>query len=533
MRFVQGDAIATLVIVVLNAVGGVFLGIQRGLAFDVALENFGILAIGDGLVSILPALLLSVSSGIIVTHVAARSTDVRTIGQHIGAVFSEPRALLLAGCVFLAISVVPQLPFVPFFLVGALLLFASYRLAKVGARAMLRESSRSSHAQNFLDASLFESFREILLGSEAWGRPDVETPAVGHSTIKVEYSDDVAQLLRASAGSFEFQLEQIKEQYVALTGLPFPPVVLRMAPELVNFDYRIIVRERVERAGSLQPKRLFVEVGASTMLALGVRDVSPASILGQRPGCWLPDDRSVRDTCRLLGQKFYDVAGMLALESVAAVLDRVDDFFGVEETRRAIETLRQTAPHIVAEVIDSRVISMPELAHALRRLLLEGVSIADLKLILEGIATFSCRVAPTTERASWLEELHSALRSALARSILSDAAQGAPSLKAFVLSPELEEQFREAVSVWEGPPQLPPLEPEVADAFRLNSQRMFAPVVQRGNLPIVVLCASDIRAGVHAALQQHNFGGRWFTTVAFEELGVRSQTETIGVVSLD
>ncbi|MCC6953966.1 MAG: FHIPEP family type III secretion protein [Deltaproteobacteria bacterium] len=128
--------------------------------------------------------------------------------------------------------------------------------------------------------------------------------------------------------------------------------------------------------------------------------------------------------------------------------------------------------------------------------------------------------------------MHSHVRTTLSRAILDDSCATRGVLRAFVLSPELEEGFRDAVSVWDGPPRPLPLEPNIEEQFRRNVQRMFRPVVERGALPVVILCSGEVRAAVHEALRTYDFQGEWYTTVAFEELGNHARTETVGVISL-
>ena len=183
-------------------------------------------------------------------------------------------------------------------------------------------------------------------------------------------------------------------------------------------------------------------------------------------------------------------------------------------------------------VFESDLLSLPEFSELLRRLLRERVSIRDLKLILEGVVEFSAVGSDIENRQEWLSELHSFLRVVLARSIVNAAKGPGDRLRTFVLSNEIEEEFRSAVSMWDQSRAKPPLDPEFELELRDKAEKIFNPVLDRGVVPIVVLCPSEIRSAVHDYFGRQLGASDWLRTIAYQELDGQARPESIGVLTL-
>ena len=175
--------------------------------------------------------------------------------------------------------------------------------------------------------------------------------------------------------------------------------------------------------------------------------------------------------------------------------------------------------------------SYPELTEIFRRLLREQVSVRDSKALLESIAEYGATNPFEKDRGAWLFDLHAHLRRTSSRVLSQQALGPGGRFRAFLLSSALEEEFRGAVAQWDIGRGRPPLDPEVEQKLRESSRAMFQSIVDRGALPVIVLCSPDIRSAVQ------DFFGRlfpslgWFRTISFEELHDQVRPDVVGVLS--
>jgi type III secretory pathway component EscV len=244
---------------------------------------------------------------------------------------------------------------------------------------------------------------------------------------------------------------------------------------------------------------------------------------------WLIDPPA--EAFRLLGIELYQPFEVLALEVVGAALGIVSELFGVDETKSLVNELQQRHRGLVEEVMGKQLVSYAELAEVLRRLVREGVSIRDLKLIFESIAAFSCRRGEPEEEEEKIAELHKFIRSEMSRIIVENLLSVGGKLRVFLLSSEFEEEFRAAISVWDRTQKFAPLDPNVETRLRQSVSKIMAPVLERGAVPLVVLCAAEVRAAVHEVLANHVGGYDCVRTLAYEELGGRYQAESLGLLA--
>jgi type III secretion protein V len=390
MKFVKGDVIASVIITFVNILGGLAIGVgQRGLEVEAALKRYGLLTIGDGLVTQIPALVLSTAAGILVTRVASEEPD-RSLGSElVGQIFGIPKAIRVAGLLVLGLGAVPGLPGVPFFLLGGLLLFS--------ARA------RSQQLRHEAQTGGADAFGARMLAAEPTRR---EVPAArkGPTFLPVvlpwaiDVSPDLAALLEDElrgdevlrAGLFATG-QRIRERIFGELGVPLPPCRVRVGPAL--------------------PERHAV---------VSLFEV-PARVLNL--AAETPDDAAV---------------AQIEAACIALLRSRAADFMGIAETQALLDQLEQVAPALVRQTVP-KPLTVSMLADVLRRLVEERVSIRDMRAILEALS-----IVGNTEKDPL--NLAEFVRGQLRRATTYRLTGGRPELSVFLLDPGIEEAIRHAIT---------------------------------------------------------------------------------------
>ncbi len=518
MKFVQGDAIASIVIAFINAVGGVGIGLSRGLGFEEARNTFGVLAVGDGLVSIVPSLLISVCAGVVVTRVSGGNT--RVPGEDLlNQIFADSRALVVAAVAFLLMSVTPGLPGLPFLIVGVLLLVYVAKREAENGRTASSGMGGSSPGSSLEQATFYiEEEHRFQLPKAAILEID--------GALASEYARSGTareKLYRAYA--------ELQDRVFRKRGVILPDLEVRSVKGGESRSYRVLAREAPVRAGILPVGSTFV-VCAKGVLELVRGRIFEASQhpIDRRGAVWMVTDASVEKSLRRLGVEVLEPSEFLAAETAGALLDVVVEIFGLDEIKRCVDILRREHVALVQEVFDKGIITLPEFSEVLRRLVRERVSVRDLHLIVGGVAEYYALEQEREDRTIWLAGLHRYLRTVLGRAIVQDCLGPSGKLRGFFLAPEVEEEFRSAIASWDSLSGKPPLEPHIERALRENAERLFAPVLERGATPVVLLVAQDIRLAVHEFFTERSVSAEWFRTLAFEELGGREKLESVGVV---
>jgi len=452
LKFVKGDAIAGVAIVLVNVVGGLAAGALRGMPLAAAARRYGLLAIGDGLVSQIPALLLAVAAGVAVTRVASEEEEGASLGGEIGRQLgAEPRALWAVAALLGGLALAPGLPAFPFLLLGG--------VAGAAARVLSRRAGRAARPAG-ADAGP---------GADT-GAPDALAPA----PIVLELAGDLLELARGDGARFVREaLPALREELWADLGVRLPAVSVRGAP-LPPGGWRVLVDEApaasgrapVGRAVTLAPPEEVALVGipwaAEADPVTGERLAVVAAEHAQRAAALAP----------VLGPLDRVAAG-----TGAALRRHAHRLVGVQEVQALLDALEREAPALVREV--ARQIAPPLLAEVLRRLLEEEVSIRPVRTILEAVL----EAGGATRGAAALGE---ACRRALSRHIAHHCASTGP-LEALLLDPAAEAAVRDAL---EG--ELAALDPEWAGLLLGGLEAALGASPR----PAVLLTAAEVRRAV-------------------------------------
>jgi type III secretion protein V len=428
MKFVKGDAIAGILITIINIIGGLTIGVlQRGMSAGEAGALYTQLTIGDGLVSQIPALLISTAAGIVVTRVASEDEGSH-LGRDIGQqVLAQPRAIAIAAALLVLLAVVPGLPTIPFLVLAAVLGLIAYRRVRVKAPR--------TRARRALPG--FGGSDRTTSGEEETGE-DEELPAP--SAIALEVGEELAPMMEADSEGGQLLGELIpglRELLYGDLGVVLPGVHVRArAPGVPSRAYRVLLAEVPLAQGALDPDRVVALAPAAELAAQGVSDVRDELPPGiAPPACTAP--REVADALREAEIQVVEAPTLLVLHLGEILRRHAPELVGIQETQQLLDNLERTHPALVQEVVP-KLVSVQTVAEVLRRLLSEGVPIRDLRGILEALAEW----APTERDPVMLTEY---VRLGLKRLLSHQHTDPAGALRAFLLDPAIEEAVRESV----------------------------------------------------------------------------------------
>lgn len=515
MKFVQGDAIASMVIVLINCVGGIGFGLSRGLSFAQARDSFGILAVGDGLVSIIPSLIVSVCAGIVVTHVSGmrRPATSLTLAR---TLFSDRRSVFLGALALCLFGMLPGFPLIPLFGVALAMVILLFATSSAGLLDRLLGSQGSAEDQQPIPPPSPSS------------RPRISQPV-----LELSAGASVTALFSTGAGSGASDAWRlIADKTRAEIGIELPHLQVSSDHSLQAEEYQISIRGSRVRAGKVNPSALGVCAPESLLKTLGAHVLSIGSdpMSGQSM-CWIAADDPARPAVEHLGPRVERPEGVICGEVIRAALEQIEDLFGLDDAHKLIAALKSECPILVETVLETKLVSEGEVTDLLRRLLRERVSIRDLRLIFEAIAEFAATSPLIEQRQEWLSQLHQHVRLVLSRQIVRTLVGSDGRLRVFALAPEVEKEFRSAISMWDSPRIKPPLDPDFEDSLTENIQDLFTPPVDRGMVPIVVLCHGDIRLAVEEYLHHQFLRPYWVRTLSFQELNGHVEPESLGIVS--
>ena len=487
MKFVKGDAIAGILITIINIVGGLLIGVlQRGIPAGEAAAIYTQLTIGDGLVSQLPALLISTSAGIVVTRVASEDEGSH-LGRDIGRqILAQPRAIALAAGLLALLGIVPGLPTIPFLTLSAGMGFLAFRRLREGkprARVPRRPFGQvlggDPGGKSARDGDELETGDEILAPPAA---------------LSIEVGAGLTEFVDAEGSGGRLMAELIpglREMLYSELGIVLPGVhVQGDAAGLAANAYRLSLTEIPIAAGVIDSARVLVLADGASLLALGVSDAHPE----ERPGiagplCSVPLE-SV-ESLREAGMQLIDPPTTMVLHLGQLLRSEAPRLVGIQETQQLLDQLERSHPALVHEVVPKSV-SVPMLAEVLRRLVEEGVSIRHLREVLEALAESSLG---EKDPVVLVEHVRSALRRQISHTYVGPGGK----LRAFILDPDFETTVRESIHRTAQGTYLA-IEPELSDEM-LQAVRNQMSQIPADEPPPVVLTQSDVRRYVRRLVE--------------------------------
>jgi flagellar biosynthesis protein FlhA len=429
-KFVKGDAVAALVIIVVNIVGGLTVGVlQKGFDIGAALTTYTVLTVGDGLVNEISALLVSVATGVLVT----RSSSDEGLGSDLGTqLLGRPRLFMVVGGVLIVIGVVPGFPTVVFGVGGAIVAGAGYFLSQAQkANAVALEPAGIAGALGPGAGSL------PALGSGQQAESPLD--AIRVETMELEVGYGLVGLVEGGAnGGLVERIGLIRRQIAGEMGLIVPTVRIRDDLVLDQNAYVIKLRGSEIARGTVDPaKMLCMDPNGGEIAVSGIPTTEPVFGL---PASWI--SVAERERAESLGYTVVDAASVLATHLAETIRRHAHEIFGRPETNQLLEGLKKDQPGLVEEIVPN-LASTGDVEKVLQGLLRERIPIRDLSTILEAVADG----ARTTKEPLFLTE---AARHALVRAISMKYRAPDGAIHAVALAPDLDTRLGASVMVQPG-----------------------------------------------------------------------------------
>ena len=478
MKFVKGDAIAGLIIVAVNLLGGIVIGtMQRGMTAADAAKTYSVLTIGDGLIAQIPALFIAICAGMIVTRVQSGDGP-SNVGKDIGQqVMAQPRALMIAAAVALGMGLIPGMP-LPVFLTLAVVIGTIGFVIMRGTRRVVDEKTGE--------------VTEVPAMQPAGEKPKKKT-ADGSE----EFAPTVPLLMDVAAGLQQaFDADVLNDELLKIRralyfdlGVPFPGIQLRFNEGLPPESYNILLSEVPVSQGRLRPGYLLVRESVTNLSALQIAYEEDRKFLPHIPTLWV--DGALREPLSRAGIPFMDPSQVLTYHLAFVLKKYSADFIGIQETRFLLSAMEGRFPDLVKE--STRVLPIQKIAEILQRLVSEDISVRNLRAILESLIEWGQK-----EKDSVL--LTEYVRSTLKRHISYKYSSGQNILPAYLLAPSIEDTVRGAVRQTSAGSYLS-LDPAVSKRLVENIKKTVGDIGGNAQRP-VLLTSMDIRRYLRKMIEQ-------------------------------
>ena len=492
-KFVKGDAIAAVVIVTVNLIGGFAVGVlQQHMSMSEALQRFSLLSVGDGLVSQIPALLISVAAGIVVTRV--QSDEEGGLGAEVAMQLSRSsRALRIASGAVTMLGIMPGLPKLPFFTLAAVLFVAASRGTSADkAKKQPDEAAEEAPAAPETPQQLLESAR-------------VEP-------LELELAPDLLDLLDSGrGGNLMERVRALRKRVASELGLVVPPIRSRDSALLPGSTYAILVHG-VEAGRGEAPMGYSLVLGDAADHLPGKATVDPVFNL---PARWV---RSEMAQSLSADTSVIDRASVIVTHLAEVVRSAAPDLVTRQDVQVLVDAVKEVAPALAAEIGNDG-LSLAEVQRVLRDLLAEGVPVRDLVRILEAA---TARSRETRQP----EALAEAARMVLGPTITSDAAVGGR-LAALTFEPLLEQSLLESLRTGDNGSWLA-LDPIRMEALILGIGDVVRVAEEQGHRPTII-CSAQLRPAVRRLISTARPDLR---VVSYSELARSLTVESVGVITL-
>ncbi len=454
-KYVRGDAIAGLLITFINIIGGIIIGVaQNGMTFADASHTYTLLTIGDGLVSQIPALIISTAAGLIVTKGGVTgSTDKALFGQ----LSQHPRALMVSAGLMILLSLVPGMPMLPFLLLGGLAGFAGYTQTQ-----KIQQSAVEALEQEKIEKTAVPVAEEPI------------TTALAIDQIRLELGYGLLPLINDERGHrLTDQIKALRRQLATEMGFVMPSVRILDNMQLPSNTYVLRVKETEAGRGDLRPNMLLVMDPQGERVSLpGEETTEPAFGL---PASWV--DNSLKEEASFRGYTVVDAGTVVTTHLTEIIKDNMSDLLSYAETQKLLDDLPSEQQKLTADLVPNR-ITVSGIQRVLQNLLGERVSIRDLPTILEGIAE-------ATGYTANLIHITEHVRARLARQISSANTNPQGFIPLITLSPAWEQAFAEALA-GQGEEKQLAMSPSKLQEF-INTVRIaFEQQARLGEMPVLL-----------------------------------------------
>lgn len=498
-KFVRGDAIAGIAITFINIIGGLIIGVAlNDMSWLDAAKTYTLLTVGDGMVSQIPALIVSTSAGMIV----ARAASGEDLGTEVGTQLTRlHRPLLLASSVSALFALVPGLPFFPF-LVLAVGTGALGMMARTKQKEVIQERKVETETKSALPAP---------------GSTEEVKSLLGIDMLELEVGYELVPMVDAgNGGDLIERIRSLRRQFAIDLGFIVPPIHIRDNVRLEPSQYRLLLKGVQIASGNVKSHHyLAMDPGGIQAKIPGIPTKEPAFGLD---ALWI--SHADKERAQFAGYTVVDSPTVITTHLTEIIRSHAYEILGREEVQALIDNLSHSYPKLVEEVVPS-VVSLSRVQQVLSGLLREGVSIRDLRTILETLADW----APTVKSS---ERLVEHCRSALSRAITAKHCNDKGVLTLASLNPSLERLLTDSLQMTEQGSYLA-LEPTVAQRLITKLKATAERFAQKGASPIL-LSPSALRSALFSFTERFMPG---FAVLSHQEITPTIKVQSLGVVSLD
>jgi flagellar biosynthesis protein FlhA len=499
-KFVRGDAIAGLLVVFINIIGGIIIGVaQQGISFSEAAQSYTVLTVGDGLVTQIPALIVSTAAGLLVSKAGVSgAADKALIRQFSG----YPQALGMAAAVMCVLAVLPGIPTIPFLALGG------------GAAAMAWKASKFKHAKAAEEAKAAAAPASAA-GAAGQAAEEPIAAALKIDDLKIELGYALLPLVNGPDGQDKLteQIKALRKSLAIEMGFVMPAVRILDNVQLEANTYIIKIKEVDAGQGKIWPNQFMVmDPGGGQVSVPGIHTMEPTFGL---PATWV--DASLKEEAALKGYTVVDAATVLSTHLTELLKANMSDLLSYGEVQKLIKELPKEQSELVKDIVPAQV-TISGIQRVLQLLLSERISIRDLSTILEGIAD---ALAFSRNPSTMVEHV----RARLARQICAQNVGPNGYLPLIALSAKWEQAFAESI-VGSGEERSLAMQPSKLSEFMSAVRDAFERAAREGEAPVLVTSAS-IRPFVRSLVERF----RAQTTVLSQaEIHPRARLKTVGSV---
>ena len=489
-KYVRGDAVAGIMVIVINILGGLIVGmIQHDLSFADAVKNYTLLAIGDGLVAQIPALIISVAAGVVVSRVA----DDRDIGNQLTEqLFANPRAIYITAAIIAGLGLIPGMPHFAFLLLAGLLAGVAYMVEKKQQTQEAEPEKAPAPVADSPEASWDDVMPVDVIGLE-----------VGYRLIPLV---DVAQ-----GGDLLKRIKGLRKKFAQEVGFLPPPIHIRDNLELRPAGYRITLKGVEIGSGESFPGQyLAIDPGNVTGPLSGTATTDPAFGL---PAVWI--EAGMRDQAQAMGYTVVDTSTVIATHLNHMITSHAAELLGRQEVQQLLDHVGKESPKLVEDLVP-KALSLSSVQKVLQNLLVEGVHIRDMRTIIETLSEHGPRIQDT-------DELTSLVRIQLGRAIVQQLFPSGNEVPVMTLDHNLERLLMQALQASANGGAA--IEPGLAETLSTQTANAAKQQEQMGLAP-VLLVPGSLRTALSKFLRR---AAPRLRVLSHEEL---PDTKTIRVTSL-
>jgi flagellar biosynthesis protein FlhA len=494
-KFVRGEAMAGLLIMAINIVGGLIIGVfQYNLSLKEAAQNYTLLTIGEGLVNQIPSLFISTAAGLVVSKAASEAS----LGEEYAAQFTlKPQAVSVAAAIIFMVGLVPGLPHLPFIALSALTGGLAYVLYRAHEAECLKEAKAKEVPARPREADPMECLPSL----------DLLELEVGYGLIPLVDEEQDGELLD--------RVRALRRQFAQEMGVVIPPIHIRDNLQLKPGGYAILIKGVDIARGDLMVGYLLALHSGETLRQIeGIPTREPTFNL---PALWIPTAR--KEEAQHLGYTVVNLASVIATHLSEIMRQNCDELLGRQEVQKLLDRLTRTHPKVVEELVPG-ILSLGSIQKVLQNLLWERVSIRDLLTIMETLADYGTY----TKDPDVLTEY---VRQRLGRALSKSLETPDHKIRVCSLDPFIEDLIKDSLQKTEYGVYCA-MAPETAEDI-IQALKVAAEKCTAQNIQPAVVCSPTVRRHLRRMVERHLPG---LCVLSPHELVTDAQIQSLGVVSL-